>query len=153
LVEALALLAGDQVSEIEQDDEAATFAPKIDRDMARIDWGRPADEIALHIRGMDAVPGAWSMLSGQPVKLFRPTVVPLSVEPANATGPQGNGGPPPDEEAEPGTVLRADVDQGVLVATGEGSVLLAEVQPSGKRRMSAADWINGRGVAPGQRFD
>jgi methionyl-tRNA formyltransferase len=41
----------------------------------------------------------------------------------------------------------------VLVATGDGAVAFAEVQPPGKRRMSAADWINGRGVEAGRRFE
>ena len=52
----------------------------------------------------------------------------------------------------PGLVVSTDVDDGVLVAAGEGAVAFAEVQPPGKRRMSAADWINGRGVETGQLF-
>ena len=94
------------------------------------------------------------MLNGAPVKLFRPTVAVDAVEPADAPGPAGNGGPPPSGESPgPGTVLRTDPDEGVLVATAEGGVLLSEVQPTGRRRMSAADWINGRSVEPGQRFE
>jgi methionyl-tRNA formyltransferase len=136
LIEALALLSGDVAEEREQDHAAATFAPKIDRETARVDWGRPAREIALHVRSMDEVPGAWSTLAGEPLKLFRPTVV----SPAAAT------------PSAPGTVLEAN--GGLLVSTGEGGALrLGEVQPSGGRRMSASDWIRGRRLAPGLRFE
>ena len=68
-------------------------------------------------------------------------------------GNAGNGGQPkPATTPEPGTVLRADDEAGVVVAAGAGAVALQEVQPPGKRRMKASDWIHGRGVEPGQRF-
>jgi methionyl-tRNA formyltransferase len=54
--------------------------------------------------------------------------------------------------AEPGTVLAADADQGLVVAAAGGAVALGEVQPPGKRRMDVQDWIHGRGVQVGQRF-
>lgn len=133
LVEALALLAAGDLDEVEQDHAQATFAPKVDRDVARVDWIRPAREVALHVRGMDAVPGAWSEVEGVPVKLFRPTVV-------------------YDAVGEPGTVLSADDAHGVVVAAAEGGVAFREAQPPGKRRMDVRDWIHGRGVQAGQRF-
>ena len=152
LVEALALLSVGQGTEVEQDHDAATYAPKIDRETARIDWSRSAREVADLVRGMDEVPGAWSTLRGAPVKLFRPTIA--SEEPLpEPPDPTANGGQPPTgRPARPGTVLDAHVDRGVVVATADGAVRFGEVQPPGKRRMSAADWINGRGVHAGQRF-
>ena len=138
LLEALTLLSAGGAQEVEQNDEAATFAPKIDRNVARVDWTRAATDVARHVRAMDAVPGAWSMLAGRDVKLFRPRTVTHRVV-----------APP----LEPGTVLAADPAQGVLVATPDGGVLITEVQAPGKRRMRAGDWINGRGVEPGQRFE
>jgi methionyl-tRNA formyltransferase len=132
LVEALALLEAGQLVEEPQDHAKATYAPKLDREQARVDWSRPAAEVSRWMRGCDDVPGAWSPLAAVgPVKLFRPTL-------------DGAGG-------EPGTVLDARAD-GILVACGEGSVLIREVQPPGKRRMNAADWVRGRGVAVGDRF-
>ncbi len=155
LLEALGLLGAGGATEVEQDDDAATFAPKIDRAVARIDWSRPAAEVANHVRAMDAVPGAWSELEGTPVKLFRPRVVPLhAVVPPLVPGPSGNGGPPPSGgPPPPGAVVVADPSRGVLVATPDGGVLFAEAQPPGKRRMEVRDWINGRGVEPGQCFE
>lgn len=134
LLEALALLTAGQIHEDAQDHARATFAPKVDREVARVDWSRPAREVALHLRGMDAVPGAWSKLGGSAVKLFRPGVV------------AGAGA------ASPGTVLFADAEHGLVVAVGDGAVALREVQPPGRRRMDALDWIHGRGVHGGQRF-
>jgi methionyl-tRNA formyltransferase len=136
LVEGLALLTSGQIVEVEQDHDRATFAPKVDRTSARIDWSAGAREVSQLIRGMDTTPGAWTTLAGQPVKLFRPTIV--------------DGGGVHDL---PGTVRAADSETGLLVQTGKGSLTLAEVQPPGGRRMSCADWINGRRVEAGQRFE
>ncbi|MEX2473382.1 MAG: methionyl-tRNA formyltransferase [Gemmatimonadota bacterium] len=151
LVEALAFLDAGLAEEEEQDDGEATYAPKLDRDTARIDWNRPAVEIGLHVRAMDPVPGPWTKLDGAAVKLFRPSVVEgdFNVDEGSA----GNGRDPLAEPVEPGTVVAADPSEGVLVAAPGGAVLFAEVQPPGKRRMRAADWINGRGVAVGQAFE
>ena len=132
LVEALALLEAGQLAEEEQDHSLASYAPKLDRETARIDWSRAAAENARWIRGLDDVPGAWSPLGERgPVKLFRPRV-------ESASG-------------EPGTVLAADAE-GVLIACGEGAVRVREVQPPGKRRMTADEWVRGRGVSVGDRF-
>jgi methionyl-tRNA formyltransferase len=133
LVEALALLEAGEIVPEEQDHSKATYAPKLERDTARIDWSLDADEVSRWIRGLDDVPGGWSPLGARgPVKVFSPEI---------AFGARG----------EPGTVLAAD-DAGVLVACGTGGVLLREVQPPGKRRMRAADWVRGRGVSAGDRF-
>ncbi len=148
LIEALAMMEAGLLEPTEQDHEQATHAPKVDRATARIDWSRGPRQVADHIRGMDMVPGAWTLLDGQPVKLFSPDA---------ATS--GSGTPDGDtssgESQAPGTILRADPGEGVLVvATGEGgAVALSEVQPPGKRRMGADDWLRGGGPEPGERFE
>jgi methionyl-tRNA formyltransferase len=136
LVETLAMLQLGASEECEQDHDLATFAPKIDRATARVDWAIDGPSVANHIRGMDEVPGAWSLLGGVPVKLFKPEV--------RSGGSDGS---------SPGVVLRADPDAGLLVASGEGTVTLGEVQPAGRRRMLASDWIRGRRVVEGDRFE
>ena len=136
LVEALALMEAGVIEEREQDESAATYAPKLDRATARIDWSLPSTVIANLIRGMDAVPGAWSELAGRPIKLFRPEADSVATA-----------------EASPGVVLGADPVEGLLVATGQGSVRILEVQPPGKHRMDVGAWIRGRGASPGQRFE
>jgi methionyl-tRNA formyltransferase len=155
LVEGLALLGADVAEEVEQDHDAATYAPKVNREVGRLDWSRTAQELADHVRGMDPVPGAWSSLNGTPVKLSRPVVwTSDDVAALDADGAHANGGPRvAGVEGEPGLVLRVNPGDGVLVAAGEGGVSFLEAQPPGKRRMSVVDWINGRGVESGQRFE
>ena len=135
LVETLALLQMGSLEEVEQDEALAMYAPKIDRAIARVDWANDATAVANHVRGMDEVPGAWSLHRGRPVKLFRPTL-----RPDRAVG-------------ESGRVVTADPEAGLLVASGEGAVGIGEVQPPGGRRMSSADWIRGRGVTVDDRFE
>ena len=154
LLEALELMAADQLQETEQDHDLATFAPKIDRETARIDWSRCASELVWHIRAMDAVPGAWSELAGAPVKLFRPSLAEARPSGAREAVGRGNGGPPTvSGAASPeGLVIHADETHGLVVGSREGALLVDEVQPPGRRRMPARDWIHGRGVSVGQRF-
>ncbi|HEV2146795.1 MAG TPA: methionyl-tRNA formyltransferase [Longimicrobiaceae bacterium] len=133
LIETLALLQAATLVEVPQQHELATYAPKLDRDTARLDWSRSATEAARWIRGLDDVPGAWTPQGDRgPLKLYRPRV-------ERASG-------------EPGTVLDADPQGGILVACGEDAVRIAEVQPAGKRRMTAGEWVRGRGIAAGDRL-
>ena len=76
LADTLARLEQGALREVEQDHEAATFAPKVDRGSARIDWRRSARRVSCLIRAMDEAPGAWSVLRGTPLKLYAPVVVP-----------------------------------------------------------------------------
>jgi methionyl-tRNA formyltransferase len=144
LIEALVLLEVGALDEREQDHARATYAPKVDRDTARIDWRLTAGEVADHVRGMDMVPGAWTVLDDVPVKLFRPQVAgPETMDMEGIETPS----------FEPGTVLVADPDGGLVVAAGSGAVRFHEVQPAGKRRMASRDWLLGGGVRPGARFE
>jgi methionyl-tRNA formyltransferase len=135
LVEALTLLEAGVAVEVEQDDSQSTYAPKVSREVARIDWSKSAVEVSNHIRAMDAVPGAWTTLGGEPLKLFRPQVRDAG------------------SDAAPGTVVLADPAAGIIVAAVDGWIHFAEVQPPGKRRMDSASWVAGRGVSQGQLFE
>ena len=136
LIEALALLSEGAAEEVEQDHSLATYAPKVNREMARVDWTRPAVELGWHLRGLDSVPGAWSTLGGEPMKLFAP--VP---EPRFAHG------------APPGTILDARSDTGLLVACGLGALRIGEIQSPGKKRMSIQAWLPGHHPALGTCFE
>ena len=139
LVRALEMMDAGTLEEHPQDHARATFAPRLSRRDARLAWARPAEEVARWMRAMDAVPGAWSELDGSPLKLFRPHVV---EDDASAESCRPG----------PGTVIAADPGQGFRVAAGAGSVEVGEVQPAGKRRMPARDWLRGRAARPGQRL-
>jgi methionyl-tRNA formyltransferase len=134
LVEALAQMEAGTLPEAEQDHELATYAPKLSREKARLDWSLDAEQLDRWIRGCDPWPAAWTVLNGAPVQLFGPTVRAQTAE------------------VEPGTVLVADPRSGLTVATGRGTLEIAEVRPEGRQRMAATAWISGRGVAAGDRF-
>lgn len=138
LVEALDRLERGELEPREQDDDRATYAPKLDSGTARLDWSLPADHVDCWIRGLDPWPGAWSRLGGGArVGLYAP-------EGVEERTPRG---------ADPGRVLEAGPRRGVLVAAGDGAVRLGDVKPAGSSRMSAAAWVRGRGVEEGARFE
>lgn len=141
IVEVLEALSNGTLNETEQDHALATFAPKLGRGDARLDWSREAGEVANWIRGCDPWPGAWSELEGAPVQLFQPRVA-ERVSEARESG----------SVASPGTIVEADPRSGLRVAAGDGTVHIGAAKPAGSRRMSTAEWIRGRGVVKGGRF-
>jgi methionyl-tRNA formyltransferase len=130
LVEALSLLAAGAARPVPQDHAGATLAPKIDRAMARIDWSRDAVALARQLRAFDPVPGAWTLLDTEPLKLFSPRVT--------------------DQAGEPGLVMAAG--QRLLIGCGSGSLMVREVQPAGRSRMPVEAWVRGRGIEAGRRL-
>lgn len=127
-------LAGELIAR-PQDHARATLAPILRKDDGRLDFTQHASALHARIRGTHPWPGAFAFLQGQRVKLHRARVT-------VADGVHG----------EPGSVLRAD-RHGVEVACGRGLLALQELQPEGKRRMSAADFLAGTRVRPGDRFE
>jgi methionyl-tRNA formyltransferase len=105
--------------------EGVSFAPKIGVADARVDWRFPAQVIDRLIRACTPAPGAWTVLDGSRLKLGPVTL------PRQGDGP----------ELDPGELL-ANRDA-VLVGTGTSPVRLGEVQPAGKRRMTAGEWARG----------
>lgn len=117
--DALAHLPG--LPPVPQPDAGVTYAAKIDKAEARVDWTRPAGEVDRLIRGLSPFPGAWCVAGGERVKLLRSRLVP------------GQGAP--------GQVL-----SGFTVACGTGAVELTEVQREGKRAMPAEEALKGLGL-------
>jgi len=144
LIETLAMMeqANPPPQPVPQHEERATFAPKLTREIARIDWSKDARAISGLIRGLDPRPGAWTELNGGELKLFNPKV-----------GKVGEG---EGEGGEPGEVLSADgslvIATGPFPNTAGGTVEIFEVQPAGKARMPTDDWLRGARLKPGQRF-
>ena len=124
VVDALARL-DDLVPEA-QPEHGVTYAEKIDKAEARVDWTAPAAQIDRKIRGLSPFPGAWTEVAGKRVKLLRSRV-------AEGTG-------------VPGTVL-----DGFTIAAGDGAVEIVQVQPEGKGPMFTQDWLRGARIAPGDR--
>jgi methionyl-tRNA formyltransferase len=136
LIETLTLIDCSEVTETPQDESRVTFAPRIMRKDAQLDWNQDSQTIANFIRGMDAVPGAWTQHRDAELKVFRP--LPL---------------PGHEHNAKPGTILdgsAGDAEHGVVVACKGGAVAVREVKPAGKRRMTASEWLRGRGADAGE---
>lgn len=134
LIESLALLELGKAREVPQDDAQATYAPKVDRASTRVNWNQDARTVSRTIRAYDPRPGAFTTLASQDVKLFGARLAPRS------------------ESSAPGQVLSVG-DDGLVVACAEGAVRIAQVQPSGKKRISASEWSRGRGIAVGAKFE
>lgn len=130
LIETLAMMESDGPAPVPQHHDRATYAPKITRETGHIAWDRDAAAVRRTILALDPRPGAWTTLDGLEVKLF-------GASPAPGSG-------------APGDVLRAERE--LVIAAGAGALAITEVQPSGKPRMGAVDWIRGRGVRAGQRM-
>ncbi|MGY6553627.1 MAG: methionyl-tRNA formyltransferase [Wenzhouxiangella sp.] len=116
--------AGRLPDAVRQDDARATHAPLIAKTDARLDWRRPAEALARAIRAYDPWPVAHAELEGQLVRLFQAR-------------------PGPDLPLEPGQLLRGHGRRdAVIVACGQGSLEIAELQAAGRKRLAAADWFN-----------
>ena len=116
IVQALARL--DSLVPVPQPAAGVTYAKKIEKAEARIDWTRSAGEVDRQIRGLSPFPGAWCMMAGERVKLLASRVMP--------------------DQGAPGQVLR-----GLVVACGEGAIEIDRAQRPGKRAMGAEDFLRG----------
>ena len=128
LIEALTLMSLGEAKETPQDDSLATYAPKVTRDDAKIDWTLDAIEVSRTIRAYDPKPGSFTTRNGADVKVFGPRVI------------KNTGG-------KPGQVISADRE--LIVAAGNDAIRISDVQPSGRSRMTAAEWARGRGISVG----
>ena len=108
-----------------------TYAHKVGKSEAAIDWTEPAPQIERRIRAFDPFPGATSELDGETLKCWR------------AETAAGDG--------VPGTVLRVD-DHGIVVACGADALRLTQLQRPGGKRLAARQFLAGRPVAPGAVF-
>ena len=137
MARALAALSRGGLTCRPQAEVGVTYARKIDKAEARIDWSRPAREVHDRIRGLSPFPGAWCemALAGTPerVKILRATLV-AEVGERHA--------------AEPGTVI----DDALAVACGSGAVRLTALQRAGGRALSSAEFLRGAAVAAGTRI-
>jgi methionyl-tRNA formyltransferase len=121
---------------VPQQGEGEPRAPKLSKEDGRIVWTRHAEEIRNLIRGMNPFPGAYTVWRGGTLKIHRADTVEW------------------ETEVGPGTILKADPREGVIVATGgDGGLLLGEVQLPGKRPVTSAEWVRGYRVGIGERLE
>lgn len=128
MVRAMAALERGGLQLKKQAEDGVTYAAKIDKTEARIDWTRPAHAVLRHIHGLSPFPGAWAELENARVKILR-------CELAKGAG-------------APGEVL----DDQLTVACGDGAIRFLELQREGKARMQATDFLRGVPVKPPMRL-
>ena len=128
IVETLAKLPIDAVV---QPEIGVTYAAKIEKAEAQIDWRRPAREIERQIRAFNPFPGAAGTLDGAAIKVWRAELVAA--------------------EAPPGTVVSVE-RRGIVVACGDGGLCLTELQKAGGKRLPVAQFLAGNPIVPGKTF-
>lgn len=132
MVEALAQLEAGTLKTSLQSQEGVTYAAKIDKRETRIDFAKPAHEVADHIRGLSPYPGAWfeANLGSKPerIKVLRASAI--------------------SQSGEVGVLL----DDELTIACGEGAIRIEELQRAGKQPMKASDFLRGARLAPGTRL-
>ena len=122
-----ALARFDQLVPLPQPETGVTYAHKIDKAEAKLDWNQPATILARKLRAFNPFPGAVVMLGAEPVKVWRGELV------------SGSG--------RPGQILAADA-AGIVVACGEGALRITELQKLGGRRVTSADFLHGSALRP-----
>ncbi|MDP0490724.1 MAG: methionyl-tRNA formyltransferase [Verrucomicrobiota bacterium JB023] len=128
LLATLPLLESGEAPRIPQDESQTTYAPKLDREDARLDWSQPAGELERRVRALHSWPGSYALFDDargkeKRLKLFPPVAV-------------------DEARGEPGEILSGEGEE-LHVACGEGSLRFSEVQADGGKRMSGGDFLRG----------
>lgn len=135
IVEALELAACGGLRPVKQPQEGVTYAHKIEKSEAAVDWSQPAPVIERRIRAFDPFPGAAARVRGETIKLWRARALP------------GRG------SVEPGTIVSVD-EHGIGVACGDGGRLeVTELQRPGGKRLPVAEFLRGFPLEAGTRFE
>ena len=134
IAQALALAASGGLRPVPQPADGVTYAHKIEKAEAAIDWQQPAAVLAQRVRAFDPFPGAQAGLAGETIKLWSARAQPMA------------------STNVPGQVIAVGAD-GILVQTGEGGLLVTELQRPGGKRLPADEYLRGHRIEVGQRFD
>jgi len=130
IVAALGEIEAGRARATAQRESGVTYAAKIDKGETRLDWSRPALELERAVRAFRPAPGAFAVLEGEPVKIWRARVL--------------------DGRGEPGTVLQMKDE--LVIACGKQALAVSELQRAGGRRLGAQEFLRGHPLAPGARF-
>jgi methionyl-tRNA formyltransferase len=137
MLEVLAALEHGTLTAQPQPEAGVSYAPKLTRELGRLDWHQPAVTLHNLVRALVPWPGATAVWRGTEVKLWRARVQATPAAPA---------------ASPPGTIT-AVLPEGLCVACGAGQLLVQELQPANRRRMSAREFAQGYRAQPGESFD
>lgn len=133
LLETIDELEQGTIVRVPQDDAQSSYAPMLTKELGRIDWSKPADELERLVRGLNSWPSAYTRLHGKTLKIWDADVV-------SASG------------GEPGKVLQADKN-GLVIRAGEGALRIVSLQLEGKKRMDADAFLRGYPVQVHERME
>lgn len=122
LIETIKKVQNDEIKPIKQNDDEATLAPIIKKDVGKTDWGKSAEEIRNLIRGTQPWPGAFTSYNGKNLKIFKATV--------------------DDSTGNPGEIIISDKDR-LVIGTGSKSLSIEELQIEGGKRLNISDFLRG----------
>jgi methionyl-tRNA formyltransferase len=133
IVDALALAAAGRLKPVKQPEAGVTYAHKVEKTEAAIDWTQPAEMIARRVRAFDPFPGASGVLAGEPVKIWSAEAIAC-----NADKP-------------PGAIIAAS-PAGIDVRCGQECLRIMQLQRAGGKRLAVADFVRGFELKPGMAF-
>ena len=137
MLESIDLVKAGKAPRIKQDESKATYEGRCGPDNAKIDWGKPWQQIDRVIRGCNPAPGAWSTLDGKQLKIF-------DAKPLPAKDPKGIAG-------KMGEIVAVEADSFTVVCA-DGRIKVTRVQPDGGKKIDAAEYIATAKLAAGARF-
>ncbi|ADO76902.1 methionyl-tRNA formyltransferase [Halanaerobium praevalens] len=125
-----------EAPKISQNDSEATFAYKIDKSLGSIDWNQKAENIYNLIRGVNPWPGAYSVLNGEKIKIWESKISDY-----------------PDTNLKPGTIIKANQKDGILVQTASGVISIEKLQLPGGKKIDYYSFLNGHQLPEKEKFD
>jgi methionyl-tRNA formyltransferase len=137
MLEGVDLVKAGKAPRIKQDESLATYEGKCGPGNAKIDWGKPWEQIDRLIRGCNPAPGAWTTLNGATVKIF-------DAKPIPAKDPKGIAG-------KLGEIVEIGTD-GITVVCADGRFKVTRVQPDGGKKIEAGEWAKSANIAVGAKF-
>ncbi len=137
MMESVDLVKAGKAPRIKQDESKATYEGRCGPDNAKIDWGKPWEQIDRLIRGCNPAPGAWCTLDGKTLKIF-------DAKPLPAKDPKGIAG-------KLGEIVAVEAD-GFTVVCADGRFKVTRVQPAGGKKIDASEWAKSANVAAGAKF-
>ncbi len=136
-IESVDLVKAGKAPRTKQDETKATYEGRCGPDNARIDWGKPWEQIDRLIRGCNPAPGAWTTLNGAKVQVF-------DIKPVPARDPKGIGG-------KTGEVVEVDAE-GFTLAVADGRIKILRVKPDGSAKQGAVEFVAAASIKNGTRF-
>ena len=137
MLEGVDLVKAGKAPKIKQDESKATYEGMCKADNAKIDWGKPWEQIDRLIRGCNPAPGAWTVLDGKTIKIF-------DAKPLPAKDPKGIAG-------KLGEIVAQDADS-ITVVCADGRFKVTRVQPDAGKKIEAGEWAKSANVAVGAKF-